>query len=91
MTAAMRVALIVSRYHDFITSRLEAGARAALRDLTAVRPYVPAKPTTITIDLGTVDTAAQFMGRPGVEIVDPLKVVSHGRDWMEAWNQIWKY
>ena len=33
------------------------------------RPYVPAKPTTITIDLGTVDSASQFMGRPGVEIV----------------------
>jgi hypothetical protein len=52
---------------------------------------VPAKPTTITIDLGTVDTAAQFMGRAGVEIVDPLKVVSRGPDWMTAWNQIWKY
>ncbi len=26
----MRVALVVSQYHDFITSRLEAGARAAL-------------------------------------------------------------
>lgn len=33
----MRVALIVSQYHDFITSRLEAGARQALieRGLTA--------------------------------------------------------
>lgn len=28
----MRVALIVSRYHDFITSRLEAGARQFLRE-----------------------------------------------------------
>jgi 6,7-dimethyl-8-ribityllumazine synthase len=28
----MRVALVVSSYHDFITSRLEAGARAALRE-----------------------------------------------------------
>ncbi len=27
-----RVALIVSRYHDFVTGRLEAGARAALRE-----------------------------------------------------------
>ncbi len=56
-----------------------------------MQPYVPAKPTTITVDLGTVDTAAQFMGHPGVEIVEPLKVVSRGRDWLEAWNQIWKY
>jgi 6,7-dimethyl-8-ribityllumazine synthase len=28
----MRVALVVSRYHAFVTDRLEAGARAALRE-----------------------------------------------------------
>ena len=28
----MKIALVVSQYHDFVTSRLEAGARAALRD-----------------------------------------------------------
>lgn len=28
----MRVALVVSSYHDFVTSRLEAGARRALRE-----------------------------------------------------------
>ena len=28
----MRIALVVSEYHDFVTSRLEAGARAALRE-----------------------------------------------------------
>jgi hypothetical protein len=31
------------------------------------------------------------MGRHGVEVVAPLKVVSRGKDWMEAWNQIWHY
>ncbi|MEO6221961.1 MAG: 6,7-dimethyl-8-ribityllumazine synthase [Vicinamibacterales bacterium] len=30
--APFRIALIVSRYHEFVTDRLEAGARAALRD-----------------------------------------------------------
>ena len=63
----------------------------ALANLTAVRPYVPAKPTTITVELGTVETAARFRGRYGVEIVDPLKVVSRGADWLTAWNQIWDY
>ena len=24
-----------------------------------------------------------------VEVVEPLKVISRGRDWMEAWTQIW--
>ena len=37
------------------------------------------------------DSAAQFMGRHGVEIVEPLKVISRGRDWMKAWNQIWNW
>jgi len=28
----VRIALVVSQYHDFVTSRLEAGARAALKE-----------------------------------------------------------
>jgi 6,7-dimethyl-8-ribityllumazine synthase len=30
--SALHVALVVSKYHEFVTGRLEAGARAALRD-----------------------------------------------------------
>jgi len=70
---------------------IEDGARRALANLGAVKPYVPAKPTTITIELSTVDTAARFRGRYGVEIANPLKVVSRAADWMTAWNQIWDY
>jgi D-amino peptidase len=70
---------------------IEAGARQALQNLTAVKPYVPARPTTITIELSTVDSAAEFMGRHGVEVVEPLKVISRGSDWLEAWNQIWHW
>jgi len=70
---------------------IEDGVVESLRDLKAVKPYVPARPTTITIDLGTVDSADQFRGRQAVEIVEPLKVVSRGRDWLEAWNQIWHW
>ena len=70
---------------------IEDGARQALKNVKAVKPYVPGKPTTITIDLGTVDSAEQFRGRHGVEIVDPLKVVSRGKNWLTAWNQIWRY
>lgn len=72
-------------------ARIEAGAKLALSSPIKTRPYVPARPTTIGIDLGTVDSAAQFMGRAGVEIVEPLKVVSRADDWMTAWNQIWKW
>jgi D-amino peptidase len=70
---------------------IEEGARRALSERKVVAPYVPAKPTTITIELSTVDTASRFRGRHGVEIVEPLKVVSKGDDWMQAWNQIWDY
>ena len=70
---------------------IEEGVRQALKQRDWPAPYVPAKPTTITIDLGTVDSANQFKGRHGVELVEPLKVVSRGRDWMEAWNQVWHY
>jgi D-amino peptidase len=70
---------------------IEAGAKAALHNLGKVKPYVPAQPTTITIDLGTVDSADQFRGRQGVEIVEPLKVISRGDNWLQAWNQIWHW
>lgn len=70
---------------------IEEGARQALQNLKAVKPYVPSQPTTITIELGTVDNAAEYRGRPGVEIVDDLKVISRAGDWMDAWNQIWHW
>lgn len=70
---------------------IEDGVARALRTRNWPQPYVPAKPTTITIDLSTVDSANEFMGRAGVEIAGPLKVVSRGADWMTAWNQIWHY
>jgi D-aminopeptidase len=70
---------------------IEEGAKRALQDLAAVKAYVPARPTTITIELESVDKAAGFRGRQGVEIVEPLKVVSRGDDWMQAWDQVWHW
>ena len=70
---------------------IEEGAGQALKNLKAVKPYKPKAPVTITIELGTVDKADQFRGRRGVEIVEPLKVVSKGKNWMQAWNQVWDY
>jgi D-amino peptidase len=69
---------------------IEEGARRSLADVKRVKSYVPARPTTITVELSTVDSASQFMHRKGVEVVEPLKVVSKGKDWMEAWDQIWR-
>ncbi len=69
---------------------IEDGAKRALANLKATQPYVPARPTTITIDLSTVDSASEFRGRHNVEVVEPLKVISRGKDWLEAWNNFWK-
>src|SRR4051794_24036972 len=55
---------------------IEEGAYHSLQDLTAVKPYIPAQPTKITVEITSVDKTADFMGRHGVTIVDPLKAVS---------------
>jgi D-amino peptidase len=68
---------------------IEEGAFKALKRLDAVKPYVPKTPCTITVELGSVQSALKFKGRPGVEIPEPLKVVSKGKDWQSAWDQIW--
>lgn len=70
---------------------IEDGAYQALKNLSAVKPYIPAQPTTIRIELTTADKAPDFMGRPGVEFISPTMVVSKGKDWMEAWNQVWHW
>jgi D-amino peptidase len=69
---------------------IEEGVAVALRDRTRwPAPYVPARPTTITVDLSTVDSANSFRGKKGVEIIEPLKVISRGKDWLEAWDNFW--
>ncbi len=51
----------------------------------------PRGPTTIRIELSTVEGSERFRGRPGVEVATPLQVVSRGADWLRAWNQIWPW
>jgi D-amino peptidase len=70
---------------------IEDGSYQALQNLKAIQPYIPSRPTTITIEIDTVDKTDTFRDRHGVEIVDPLKVVSRGKDWLEAWNQVWHW
>lgn len=70
---------------------IEAAAKDALTDLTQVKPYCPAQPTTIKIEVASVDKLADFKGRPGVEITGPATVESGAKDWMTAWNQFWPY
>ena len=70
---------------------IEDAARDALRDFTRVKPYVPDTPTTIKIELSSVDKLAEFKGRAGVEITGPVTVESRAKDWLTAWNQFWPH
>jgi D-amino peptidase len=70
---------------------IEDGAKRALQNLKAVQPYVPARPTTITVEISSVDKTADFYGRHGVTVVNPTKVESHADNWMQAWDQIWHW
>lgn len=71
---------------------IEDGAYAALQDLEAVRPYIPIRPVTITIEVDRVEKMNDFKGQTGVELnMDMQKVYSRGENWMQAWNQIWHW
>lgn len=74
---------------------IQDGAHEALlkfkNGTSTAKPYVPARPTRITIEVDAIDKVADFKGRYGVEIVEPQKVVSTGKDWLEAWDQIWHW
>ncbi|MEM7332434.1 MAG: M55 family metallopeptidase [Chloroflexota bacterium] len=70
---------------------IEEGAYQSLQNLDRLKLYQPASPVEITVEVDTVDKTLDFKGLHGVEIVDPLKVVSRAEDWMSAWNQIWHW
>jgi D-amino peptidase len=69
---------------------IEEGTAQALANRKSARCYVPTKPTTITVEVDTVDKAAEFRKLSDIEFVEPLKVVARGNSWKEAWDKIWR-
>ena len=67
--------------------RIEAGARQALENLSAVAPYDPGEPCEITVDFNTSDHVEKYRYRSGVEITEPRQIVSRAQDWWSAWRQ----
>jgi D-amino peptidase len=68
---------------------IEAAARAALGDVTAVRPYDPGRPCEIRIEFTTPDRLVEFQNHRGVQKVDALTLVSKAEDWWTAWQQFY--
>jgi D-amino peptidase len=65
---------------------IEAGARQALGDLSAVAPYDPGRPAVIEIDFTSPDRLEEYANRKGVEVTGPRSLVVRGDDWWSAWS-----
>src|SRR5919197_2457912 len=66
---------------------IEDGARKALGDLGAVEPYARGNPCEIEAALTPPAAADEYRRKPGVELVEPRKIVSRADDWWTAWQQ----
>ncbi len=65
---------------------IEAGAKQALSDLSAVKPYDPGRPAEIAVEFFTPDRMQEYVNRRGVEVTGPRSLVVRGDDWWGAWS-----
>ena len=68
---------------------IEAGARQALTDLSAVPPYDPGSPSEIKVEYKNTNAAHALRFRAGVELLDARTIVSRAGTWWEAWKQFY--
>jgi D-amino peptidase len=66
---------------------IEEGAKRALSDLAAVKPYDPGRPCEIEIEFTSPDRLEEYRNRKGVESTSPTTLVSRADDWWTAWSQ----
>lgn len=57
------------------------------RDWPAPLRFTP--PVAFAVELATPDRANDFLGRPGVEMLNPRLVVSRAGSFWKAWDQFW--
>jgi D-amino peptidase len=69
--------------------QIEAGAKQALSNLSAVVPYDPGRPCEIKVEYKRTSPAHALRYRTGVEILDPRTIVSRADTWWEAWTQFY--
>jgi D-amino peptidase len=65
---------------------IEAGAKAALADLSAVSAYDPGRPAEIKVEYKNTAEVDKVRGKRGVEVLDDRTVVVRGDDWWTAWR-----
>jgi D-amino peptidase len=68
---------------------IEDGAKRALKDLSAVKPYDPGRPCEIRIEFHTPARLVEYRNRKGVEQIDAHTLVSRADDWWTAWSQFY--
>jgi len=68
---------------------IEAGAKQALADLSAVPPWDPGQPSEIRVEYKNTTAPDQLRFRSGVERVDDRSIVSRAATWWEAWKQFY--
>jgi len=68
---------------------IEQGAKNALKDLGAVKPYDPGRPCEIEVQFHTPSRLVEYRNRRGTEQVDTLTLVSRADDWWTAWSQFY--
>ncbi len=69
--------------------RIEDGAKRALQDLSAVKPYDPGRPAEIRVEFTTPDRLVEYRNRRATEQVDDHTLVVRGDDWWAAWSQFY--
>ena len=67
---------------------IEEGARNALKDTDAVKPYDPGRPAEIAVEFLYANEVDKYRGRSGVEVTGTQSIVSRGADWWTAWRQL---
>jgi D-amino peptidase len=66
---------------------IEEGAKRALQDLSAVRPFKPGSPCTIEVEYKVSSAVDQLRRVHGVEVVDARRIRSTAETWWDAWQQ----
>jgi D-amino peptidase len=66
---------------------IEDGAKRALKDLKAVKPYDPGSPCTIEVEYKVSSAVDKLRRVHGVEIVNARRIRSTADTWWDAWQQ----